>query len=90
MSEYIEREKLLSLIQKWQDVRSTPFNQKDNIVIEAIVYAIKNQPAIDITICRNCKYREDRLYCRRTKTPFITTNMDYCSLGKEKKNENLD
>lgn len=38
-----------------------------------------------LTICRDCKYRQDRLYCRlRNGAPFITCNTDFCSMGESK------
>lgn len=38
-----------------------------------------------IVFCRDCKYRRDRLYCRRIKNrPVIVCNTDFCSYGSKK------
>lgn len=38
-----------------------------------------------VVLCKNCKYREDKLYCRLHKDrPVITTNVDFCSYGEVK------
>lgn len=41
-------------------------------------------PAADVVPvvrCKDCKYRADRLYCRLRETPYIVTNVDFCSFG---------
>lgn len=40
---------------------------------------------VEVVRCRECRYRQDRLYCRRLKEhPFIVTNTDFCSYGERK------
>lgn len=36
----------------------------------------------EVVRCKDCKYRADRLYCRLRKTPYIVTNLDFCSYGE--------
>lgn len=48
---------------------------------------VKND-VVPVVRCKDCKYRQDRLYCRRVKGhPYIVTNTDFCSYG-ERKNDN--
>lgn len=50
---------------------------------------ISNLPAVDaveVVRCRECKHREDGLYCRRTKHPHVVTNVDFCSYGERRNN----
>lgn len=38
---------------------------------------------LQIERCRQCKYRKDRLYCRRiADRPVIVCDTDFCSYGK--------
>lgn len=43
--------------------------------------------AVEVVRCKNCKHREDRLYCRLHKHPVIVTNTDFCSYGRRKDDE---
>lgn len=48
---------------------------------------IDKQPTVDaviVTRCKDCKFRNDRLYCRLREVPVIVTNVDFCSYGKPK------
>ena len=48
---------------------------------------LENAPTVDavpVTRCKDCKFRNDRLYCRLRKEPVIVTNTDFCSYGKPK------
>lgn len=39
--------------------------------------------AEQVVRCRQCKYRKDRLYCRRiADRPVIVCDTDFCSYGK--------
>lgn len=39
--------------------------------------------AVPVGRCKNCKYRKDRLYCRRiADRPVIVCDTDFCSYGK--------
>lgn len=40
--------------------------------------------AVKVTRCKDCKFRNDRLFCRLRKVPVIVTNTDFCSYGKKK------
>lgn len=51
MAEYIDREKLCDLIEKWREVRTSPYSERDNIIIDAMLYAIKSAPAADMALC---------------------------------------
>ena len=49
-----------------------------------VMYILEHKPE-DVVRCRECRYRQDRLYCRRLKEhPFIVTNTDFCSYGERK------
>lgn len=47
---------------------------------------IDSAPTLDVeqvVRCRQCKYRKDRLYCRRiVDRPVIVCDTDFCSYGK--------
>lgn len=48
---------------------------------------IDKQPtveAVPVTRCKDCKFRNDRLYCRLRKVPVIVTNTDFCSYGERR------
>lgn len=48
---------------------------------------IDKQPTVDaviVTRCKDCKFRNDRLYCRLREVPVIVTNTDFCSYGEPK------
>lgn len=49
-----------------------------------VMYILEHKSE-DVVRCRECRYRQDRLYCRRLKEhPFIVTNTDFCSYGERK------
>ena len=55
--------------------------------IRLIHNAIDTAPtakAVSVTRCKDCKFRNDRLYCRLRDVPVIVTNVDFCSYGKPK------
>ena len=55
-----------------------------------VMHHIDNAPTVDaveVVRCRDCKHREDRLYCRLRKQPVIVMNTDFCSYGERKDNE---
>lgn len=38
----------------------------------------------EVVRCRDCRYRQGRVYCRRWTPPRIMENMDFCSFGERK------
>ena len=82
MIEYISRNYLLKMAMIESDY--TMETQND---IDTLFRLIEDAPKANVepvVRCEECIYREDRLCCRRLKTPFITTNLDFCSFGKRK------
>lgn len=53
---------------------------------EIALSGIDSAPTLDVeqvVRCRQCKYRKDRLYCRRiVDRPVIVCDTDFCSYGK--------
>lgn len=39
---------------------------------------------VEVVRCRDCRYRQGRVYCRRWTPPRIMENMDFCSFGERK------
>lgn len=39
---------------------------------------------MEVVRCRDCRYRQGRVYCRRWTPPRIMGNMDFCSFGERK------
>lgn len=50
----------------------------------AILDSIIAADVVEVVRCKDCKHREDRLYCRLHKHPVIVTNTDFCSYGERK------
>ena len=73
--EYIEREAALEIVKRTSGDYATAFSKIRSLPMSDVVSVVR---------CRDCKYREDRLYCRRNKAPVIVTNMDFCSYGERK------
>lgn len=74
MDEYIKREALL------KHKTMIPGFIGEYVNIGRITEA---SPAdvVEVVRCKDCKYRADRLYCRLRETPYIVTNVDFCSFG---------
>ena len=84
MAEYIEREAALQICEKEYQERLEMLDYCGDTVAWNIAGAIKGIPAADVAPvvrCKDCKYRADRLYCRLRETPYIVTNVDFCSFG---------
>ncbi len=82
MAEYIEREKVVS---KFEAIKNRGVSLKDAIYLDGVMAVLDTIPAADVAEvvrCKDCKYRADRLYCRLRKTPYIVTNLDFCSYGE--------
>ena len=51
---------------------------------------INENDVVPVVRCKDCKYLEDRLYCRRRKEhPYIVTNTDFCSYGERSADNDL-
>ncbi len=52
---------------------------------DSIVDYLDGAPTINdaeiVVRCKDCKFRNDRLFCRLRKAPAIVTNTDFCSYG---------
>lgn len=63
MAEYIDREKLCDLIERWREVRTNPYSERDNILIEAMLYAIHSAPVADVaSIVSGCWIKDEASY----------------------------
>lgn len=86
MAEYIDREVLLKKIFPLGVLTDLKYTINAHAVKYA-VESVKKADVVSVVRCRDCKYRQDRLYCRRVKGhPYIVTNTDYCSYGERKDN----
>ncbi len=81
MAEYVDKNALLDEI--CRDNCERPYDGKCHNC--RMTETIADFPAADVAEvvrCKDCKYRADRLYCRLRKTPYIVTNLDFCSYGE--------
>ena len=73
--------------QEWLENGENEYVYDTNAVLDSI----DEQPtvyAVEVVRCKDCKHREDRIYCRLRKQPVIVTNTDFCSYGEKKEVEN--
>lgn len=68
------------------------FNSRQNAEnVKKIIETDKSIPntatvcdMVEVVRCRDCRYRQGRVYCRRWTPPRIMENMDFCSFGERK------
>lgn len=85
MADLIDRAALLERLANIKD--STNWDEQSRGVIMGFEIFINKSPAVDaveVVRCKECKHRADRLYCRLRKTPVIVTNVDFCSYGERR------
>ncbi len=85
--EYIKRGVVLKILGRYS-LKNTSALGRHSGAVEAAMNEVESLPAADVVEvvrCIECRYRQDRLYCRRLKEhPFIVTNTDFCSCGERK------
>ena len=82
MADLIDRTELLSNADVFT-MHTKEYGSIEVISVDA-VGDVSSVDALPVVRCKDCKHREDKLYCRLRKPPVIVTNVDFCSYGERR------